>query len=111
MQRFLAMQLLAMRRFLTLMLLLAASTISLTGCGNKGPLYLPPPPVQQISTPAEVSEEASEEAPVEASEETVESEDSSEAPEDSPEDPPKDAPEDSPENTEAAEEPETTAED
>lgn len=84
-----------MRRFLTLMLLLAASTISLTGCGNKGPLYLPPPPVQQISTPAEVSEEA----PVEASEETVESEDSS------------DAPEDSPENTEAAEEPETTEED
>lgn len=84
-----------MQRFLVLMLLLAASTISLTGCGNKGPLYLPQAPVQQISTPAEVSEEAPEE--------TVESEDSSDAPED--------APEDSPENTEAAEEPETTEED
>ncbi len=93
-----------MQRFLVLMLLLAASTISLTGCGNKGPLYLPQAPVQQISTPAEVPEEVSEEAPVEASEETVESEDS-------PEDSSEDAPEDSPENTEAAEEPETTEED
>ena len=53
------------------MLLLAASTIGLAGCGNKGPLYLPPPPVQEISAPAEVPEEA------------VESEDSAEnAPED-----------------------------
>jgi predicted small lipoprotein YifL len=81
-----------MQRFLTLMLLLAASAISLTGCGNKGPLYLPQAPVQQISTPAEVPEEASDK--------TVESEVSSDAPEDSSED--------SPENTEAAEEPETT---
>jgi predicted small lipoprotein YifL len=77
-----------MQRFLALMLLLAASTISLTGCGNKAPLFLPPPPVQEISAPAEVSEEASET--------TVESEDSS------------DTPEDSPGNMEAAEEPETT---
>lgn len=81
-----------MQRFLALVLLLAASTISLTGCGNKAPLFLPPPPVQEISVPAEVSEEI----PEEASEEAVESEDSS------------DTPEDSPEKTEAPEEPETT---
>ncbi|MFT7300752.1 MAG: putative small lipoprotein YifL [Porticoccus sp.] len=52
MQRFLAT-----RRFLTLVLLLVASTIGLAGCGNKGPLFLPPEPVQQITSPTAVSEE------------------------------------------------------
>jgi predicted small lipoprotein YifL len=88
MQRFLAMP-----RLLTLMLLLAVSTISLTGCGNKGPLYLPQAPVQQISIPAEVSEE-------EASDETVDAEDSTDTPEGSPDG--------SSEKKEAAEAPETT---
>ncbi|MEH6468548.1 MAG: lipoprotein [Porticoccus sp.] len=72
-----------MQRFLALVLLLAASTIGLAGCGNKGPLYLPPPPVQEISAPTEVPEETAAE--------TVEPDDSSE---------------DSPEDMEAAEEPE-----
>tara|TARA_B110000503_G_C7020912_1_gene359736 strand:- start:211 stop:444 length:234 start_codon:yes stop_codon:yes gene_type:complete len=51
---------LATRRFLTLVLLLAASTIGLAGCGNKGPLFLPPEPVQQITSPAEAAEETEE---------------------------------------------------
>jgi predicted small lipoprotein YifL len=32
-----------MRRII-LPIVLAAGTAALTGCGNKGPLYLPPPP-------------------------------------------------------------------
>ncbi|MEH6616643.1 MAG: lipoprotein [Porticoccus sp.] len=67
-----------MQRFLALVLLLAASTIGLAGCGNKGPLYLPPPPVQEISAPAAVPEEVSEKAPEETAEEAIEPEDSSE---------------------------------
>lgn len=38
----------ATQRFCILILLLVASTLSLTGCGNKGPLYLPPEPVQEV---------------------------------------------------------------
>jgi predicted small lipoprotein YifL len=63
-----------MQRFLALMLLLAVSTIGLAGCGNKGPLYLPPPPVQEISAPAAVAEEVSEKAPEDTAEETTEPE-------------------------------------
>jgi predicted small lipoprotein YifL len=44
-----------MQRFFAL-ILLSASLIGLTACGNKGPLYLPPEPVQQ--TPVEQEEEA-----------------------------------------------------
>lgn len=33
-----------------LLLLLAVSSFNLTGCGNKGPLYLPPEAVQETST-------------------------------------------------------------
>ncbi len=45
-----------MQHFYALMLLLAVSTISLVGCGNKGPLYLPPEPVQETtSEPSEAS--------------------------------------------------------
>lgn len=62
-------QFLAIRGVLTLMLLLAASTIGLAGCGNKGPLYLPPPPVQEISAPAAVAEETAEPEEIEAAEE------------------------------------------
>lgn len=58
-----------MQRFLALMLLLAASTIGLAGCGNKGPLYLPPPPVQEISSPAEAPEETEESEDTKAAEE------------------------------------------
>ena len=32
------------------LLLLAVSTAGLTGCGNKGPLYLPPEPVQETTS-------------------------------------------------------------
>ncbi len=46
-----------MQHFYALMLLLAVSTIGLVGCGNKGPLYLPPEPVQEItSEPSEAPE-------------------------------------------------------
>ncbi|MDP1520331.1 LPS translocon maturation chaperone LptM [Porticoccus litoralis] len=41
-----------MQQFFALVLLVALSLIGLTGCGNKGPLYLPPEPVEEI--PAEV---------------------------------------------------------
>ena len=34
-------------------LFIACSALSLSGCGNKGPLYIPPPPVKQESLPAE----------------------------------------------------------
>lgn len=39
-----------MQRFFALMLL-SAAFLALSACGNKGPLYLPPEPVQQ--TPVE----------------------------------------------------------
>jgi len=42
----------SMQQFFALVLLVALSLIGLTGCGNKGPLYLPPEPVEEI--PAEV---------------------------------------------------------
>ncbi|WP_438951250.1 LPS translocon maturation chaperone LptM [Porticoccus sp.] len=42
-----------MQRFFAL-ILLSASFIGLSACGNKGPLYLPPEPVQQ--TPVEQDE-------------------------------------------------------
>ena len=64
MQRFLAI-----RRLLTLALLLTASTIGLAGCGNKGPLFLPPEPVQEISSPAQEPEAKAESEDVNESEE------------------------------------------
>ncbi len=51
-----------------LLLLLAVSSFSLTGCGNKGPLYLPPEAVQETA-----SDSASESTDTEAAE-TTESE-------------------------------------
>ncbi|TNF02676.1 MAG: hypothetical protein EP323_08335 [Gammaproteobacteria bacterium] len=41
-----------MQRIFALVLLAALSLIGLTGCGNKGPLFLPPEPVEEV--PAEV---------------------------------------------------------
>jgi predicted small lipoprotein YifL len=32
------------------LLLVAVSIVGLSGCGNKGPLYLPPEPVQEITS-------------------------------------------------------------
>jgi predicted small lipoprotein YifL len=38
-----------MQRYFVLSLLATlASTLFLTGCGNKGPLYLPPTPIQVV---------------------------------------------------------------
>ncbi|WP_461480736.1 LPS translocon maturation chaperone LptM [Porticoccus sp.] len=37
-----------MQRIFALVLLAALSTIGLSGCGNKGPLYLPPEPVEEV---------------------------------------------------------------
>lgn len=48
----------AMQRFTALILLLAASTLGLIGCGNKGPLYLPPETVQEVTSSSSNSSEA-----------------------------------------------------
>lgn len=50
----------AMQRFTALILLLAASTLGLIGCGNKGPLYLPPEVVQEVTSTASNSAESEE---------------------------------------------------
>ena len=46
------------QRFLALMLLLAVSTFGLIGCGNKGPLYLPPDVVQEVTSTSSNSAES-----------------------------------------------------
>ena len=48
----------AMQRFTALILLLAASTLGLIGCGNKGPLYLPPEVVQEVTSTSSNSAES-----------------------------------------------------
>jgi len=48
------------QRFIALMLLLAASTLGLIGCGNKGPLYLPPEVVQEVTSTSSNSAESEE---------------------------------------------------
>jgi predicted small lipoprotein YifL len=52
MQRFCALRSGIFRPGILLLLLTLSSSI-LTGCGNKGPLYLPPEPVQEISPAAD----------------------------------------------------------
>jgi len=42
-----------MQRYFLLLLFILFSTISLTGCGNKGPLYLPAEPIQVIISDSE----------------------------------------------------------
>ena len=37
-----------MHRYFVSILLTLVATVCLTGCGNKGPLYLPPEPIQVI---------------------------------------------------------------
>ncbi|MDX2463427.1 MAG: lipoprotein [Porticoccus sp.] len=49
-------------------LLLAVSTVGLTGCGNKGPLYLPPEPVQEITSESGETVESTEAKESEATE-------------------------------------------
>ena len=41
-----------MQRLFALVLLAALSMIGLSGCGNKGPLYLPPEPVEEVPADA-----------------------------------------------------------
>lgn len=71
-------QLFAMQRFFALTLVLIATSFGLAGCGNKGPLYLPPEAVQEVSsTPAasnEVSSEQKESSEPEETEATAETE-------------------------------------
>ena len=58
MQHILSMQLLVKRRFFVLTLALTAISFGLVGCGNKGPLYLPPEVVQEVSSPTALDTEA-----------------------------------------------------
>ena len=58
MQHILSMQLLVKRRFFVLTLALTAISFGLIGCGNKGPLYLPPEVVQEVSSPTALDTEA-----------------------------------------------------
>lgn len=51
-----------MQRIFALVLLAALSTIGLSGCGNKGPLYLPPEPVEEVPAAQEAAP-AAQEAP------------------------------------------------
>jgi len=71
-------QLFAMQRFFALTLVLIATSFGLAGCGNKGPLYLPPETVQEVpSTPAAtnvVSSEQKESSEPEETEATAETE-------------------------------------
>jgi predicted small lipoprotein YifL len=49
-----------MQRYFVLSLLATlASTIFLTGCGNKGPLYLPPTPIQVVISSSDNNEQSS----------------------------------------------------
>ena len=48
----------SMQHFYALILLLAVSTLGLVGCGNKGPLYLPPEPVQEVTAETDEPSEA-----------------------------------------------------
>ena len=46
---------LLMQRYLILLLVIPLSAINLSGCGNKGPLYLPAEPIQvEISNSEEI---------------------------------------------------------
>lgn len=48
---------LLMQRYLILLLVISLSTVNLSGCGNKGPLYLPAEPIQvEISNSEEIVE-------------------------------------------------------
>ncbi len=48
----------SMQRVFALVLLAALSTIGLSGCGNKGPLYLPPEPVEEVPAVPEAPADA-----------------------------------------------------
>lgn len=48
----------SMQRIFALVLLAALSIIGLSGCGNKGPLYLPPEPVEEVPAAAEAPADA-----------------------------------------------------
>lgn len=50
------------RVFALSILLITAFTVGLTGCGNKGPLYLPPEPVQQTTPVQQETTEAEDES-------------------------------------------------
>jgi predicted small lipoprotein YifL len=44
-----------MQRYLILLLVISVSALNLSGCGNKGPLYLPAEPIQvEISSSEEI---------------------------------------------------------
>ena len=45
---------------LGILLLIAVFCSVLTGCGNKGPLYLPPEPVQEVSSTSDTANESEE---------------------------------------------------
>ncbi|MDO7653482.1 MAG: lipoprotein [Porticoccus sp.] len=64
----------AMQRFTALILLLAASTLGLIGCGNKGPLYLPPEVVQEVTSTSSNSAESDEPSQVTGSQDVEEPE-------------------------------------
>ncbi|MFT7267338.1 MAG: putative small lipoprotein YifL [Porticoccus sp.] len=55
-----------MQRYFVSILLTLVATMCLTGCGNKGPLYLPPEPIQILISnsgdPAEKTEAKESEA-------------------------------------------------
>jgi len=66
-------QLFAMQRFFALTLVLIAASFGLAGCGNKGPLYLPPEALQEVSSEQKESSEP-EETEATAETETIETE-------------------------------------
>jgi len=66
------------QRFSALILLLAVSTLSLIGCGNKGPLYLPPDAVQEVTSSSSNSPETEESSQPVESQEPEETQDSEE---------------------------------
>lgn len=69
---------LAMQRFFVLTLALITTSFGLISCGNKGPLYLPPEVVQEVSSPtvsnAEATSEDKESSKPEETEITTETE-------------------------------------
>lgn len=62
---------LAMQRFFALTLVLVTASFGLMGCGNKGPLYLPPEAVQEVSSAPSTSNEKEESSEPEETETTI----------------------------------------